>query len=87
MGVTVDAVDSVDAVDCCFSEMDSTGATALIRPFVVFVVFVVFKVKMSSSLGATAAVCVEGGLRLTTEAQDFIECNKYNKWNAINYCF
>lgn len=92
MGVTVDAVDAVDSVDvvdvvdavdvvdCCFSEMDSMGATALIRPFVVFV----FKVKMSSLCATAAAaavvldVCVEGGLCLTTEAQeDFIECNKY----------
>jgi hypothetical protein len=67
----------------------------LTRPL--FVIFVVFKANMSSSLGVAAplvaatvvlaAVCVEGGLSLTIEAQDFIECNKYKKWNAINYCF
>ena len=76
----------IEGLDSCFSEMGSAGACA--GPFVGFVGF---KMNMSSSLGvaatvALAAVCVEGGLE-TIEAQDFIECNKYKYWNAINYCF
>ena len=82
----------IEGLDSCFSEMGSVGASAgPFVGFVCFVIFVGFKMKMSSSLGvaatvALAAVCVEGGLE-TIEAQDFIECNKYKYWNAINYCF
>ena len=91
----------IEGLDSCFSEMGSAGAGAgPFVGFVCFVIFVGFKMKMSSSLGVAAAlvtaalvtaalvaVCVEGGLSLTIEAQDFIECNKYKYWNAINHCF